>query len=74
MKVQTALSLQSLPTDVANKVLVYGVFYHVLLQSMLIRAPFVTFGTVHNFAFALFRDNSMISLIKEVRRRSTKFR
>ena len=67
MEVQATLPFQSLATDVAHKVLLHSVLDHVLLQGVLIRAPFVTFGTIHNFALPLFRDNSMINLVTGMR-------
>ena len=69
VQVQATLPFQPLATDVAHKILLHRVLDHVLLQRMLIRASLVTFGTVHNFALSLFRDNSMINLITEVRQR-----
>ena len=62
VEVQTALPFQPLSTDVADKVLLHSVLDHVLLQGVLVRTPLVTFGTVHNFAFTLFRDYTMIDL------------
>ena len=67
VEIQAALPFQPLSTDVADKVLLHRVLDHVLLQRVLIRAPLVTFGTVHNFALTLFRDNSMINLITGMR-------
>ena len=63
VQVQTALPFQPLAADVAHEVLLHRVLDHVLLQRVLVRAPLVTVGTVHNFPFTLFRDESMINLI-----------
>ena len=63
VQIQATFPFQPLATDVAHKVLLHSVFDHVLLQRVLVRASLVTFGTVYNFALALFRHNSMINLI-----------
>ena len=60
VQIQATFPFQPLATDVAHKVLLHSVFDHVLLQRVLVRASLVTFGTVYNFALALFRD--MINL------------
>ena len=62
VQVQATLPFQPLATDVAYKVLLHSVLDHVLLQGMLVRTSLVTFGAVHNFAFTLFRDYTMIDL------------